>query len=177
MFPGLEETYPLEKGSQAALQIPGGLWCSAVDCAPKEDTTGGGPAETCCNSASCQLSEGEHWLGIVVLSFLLCSQRRHKSCLDREQEGVPCVKFSDVDPATNTINTLSAVCSNHMFLLQWKEAVAKQSKKEALQPEPCSYTQSSSAGIFGVGKSATMTTSAQHQLATGYSKEAEQAYR
>ncbi|TRZ19528.1 hypothetical protein HGM15179_007527 [Zosterops borbonicus] len=60
---------------------------------------------------------------------------------------------------------------------RWKEAVAKQSKKEALQPEPCSYTQSSSAGIFGVGKSATMTTSAQHQLATGYSKEAEQAYR
>ncbi|RMB91721.1 hypothetical protein DUI87_31951 [Hirundo rustica rustica] len=60
---------------------------------------------------------------------------------------------------------------------EWKEAVAKQSKKEALQPEPYSYTQSSSAGIFGVGKLATMTTSAQHQLATGYSKEAEQACR
>ncbi|XP_066059368.1 uncharacterized protein C1orf167 homolog isoform X2 [Chamaea fasciata] len=60
---------------------------------------------------------------------------------------------------------------------RWKEAVAKQSKKEALQPEPSSYTQSSSAGIFGVGKLATMTSSAQQQLATGYSKEAEQAYR
>ncbi|XP_058279345.1 uncharacterized protein C1orf167 homolog [Hirundo rustica] len=60
---------------------------------------------------------------------------------------------------------------------RWKEAVAKQSKKEALQPEPYSYTQSSSAGIFGVRKLATMTTSAQHQLATGYSKEAEQACR
>lgn len=63
------------------------------------------------------------------------------------------------------------------FLLQWKEAVAKQSKKEALQSEPYSYTQSSSAGIFGVGRLATMTTSAQHQLTTGYSKEAEQARR
>ncbi|XP_066190431.1 uncharacterized protein C1orf167 homolog isoform X2 [Sylvia atricapilla] len=60
---------------------------------------------------------------------------------------------------------------------RWKEAVAKQRRKEALQLEPCSYTQSSPVGIFGVGKLATMTTSAQHQLATGYSKEAEQAYR
>ncbi|XP_023796382.1 uncharacterized protein C1orf167 homolog isoform X3 [Cyanistes caeruleus] len=60
---------------------------------------------------------------------------------------------------------------------KWKEAVAKQSKKKALQPEPYSFTQSSSAGIFGVGRSATMTTSAQHQLGTGYSKEAEQARR
>ncbi|XP_005057760.1 PREDICTED: uncharacterized protein C1orf167 homolog [Ficedula albicollis] len=60
---------------------------------------------------------------------------------------------------------------------RWKEAVAKQSKKEALQPEPYSYTQSSSAGIFGIGRLATMTTSAQHQLATGYSKEVEQACR
>ncbi|XP_030918202.1 uncharacterized protein C1orf167 homolog [Geospiza fortis] len=55
--------------------------------------------------------------------------------------------------------------------------MAKQSKKEALQPEPYSYTQSSSAGIFGVGRLATMTTSAQHELATGYSKEVEQAHR
>lgn len=43
------------------------------------------------------------------MSFLLCTQRRHKSCLDREKEGVPCVKFSDVDPGTST---LSAGCSN-----------------------------------------------------------------
>lgn len=55
--------------------------------------------------------------------------------------------------------------------------MAKQSKKEALQPEPYSYTQSSSAGSFGVGRLATMTTSAQHQLAAGYSKEVEQAHR
>ncbi|XP_017935032.2 uncharacterized protein C1orf167 homolog isoform X2 [Manacus vitellinus] len=60
---------------------------------------------------------------------------------------------------------------------RWKEAVAKRSKKEALRPEPYSYTQSSSAGGFGVGRLATMTTSAQHQLTTGYSKEAEQARR
>ncbi|XP_036252336.1 uncharacterized protein C1orf167 homolog isoform X2 [Molothrus ater] len=60
---------------------------------------------------------------------------------------------------------------------RWKEAMAKQSKKEALQPEPYSYTQSSSAGIFGGGRLATMTTSAQHQLPTGYSKEVEQAHR
>ncbi|XP_064253055.1 uncharacterized protein C1orf167 homolog isoform X2 [Passer domesticus] len=60
---------------------------------------------------------------------------------------------------------------------KWKKAMAKQSKKEALQPEPYSSTQSSSAGIFGVGRLATMTTSAQHQLATGYSKEMEQAHR
>ncbi|RLV95597.1 hypothetical protein DV515_00012833, partial [Chloebia gouldiae] len=63
------------------------------------------------------------------------------------------------------------------FPLQWKEAMAKQSKKEALQPEPYSHTQSSSAGIFGGGRLAAMTTSAQHQLATGYSKEVEQAHR
>ncbi|KAM4758614.1 uncharacterized protein C1orf167 homolog [Cyanocitta cristata] len=60
---------------------------------------------------------------------------------------------------------------------RWKEAVAKQSKKEALQPEPYSCTQSSSAGIFGLGRLATMTTSARHQLTTGYSKEADQACR
>ncbi|KAL2296568.1 hypothetical protein Nmel_015887 [Mimus melanotis] len=60
---------------------------------------------------------------------------------------------------------------------RWKKAVAKQSKKEALQPEPYSYTQSSSVGISGVGRLATMTTSAQHHLATGYSKEVEQACR
>ncbi|XP_072773571.1 uncharacterized protein C1orf167 homolog isoform X2 [Taeniopygia guttata] len=60
---------------------------------------------------------------------------------------------------------------------RWKEAVTKQSKKEALQPEPYSYTQSSSAGSFGVGRLATMTTSAQHQLVAGYSKEVEQAHR
>ncbi|XP_050838264.1 uncharacterized protein C1orf167 homolog isoform X3 [Serinus canaria] len=60
---------------------------------------------------------------------------------------------------------------------RWKEAMAKQSQKKALQPEPYSYTQSLSAGIFGVGRLATMTTSAQHQPATGYSKEVEQAYR
>ncbi|KAM7030466.1 uncharacterized protein C1orf167 homolog isoform 3-T4 [Acridotheres tristis] len=54
---------------------------------------------------------------------------------------------------------------------RWKEAVAKQSKKKALKPEPYSYTQS------GVGRLATMTTSAQQQLATGYSKEVEHACR
>lgn len=55
--------------------------------------------------------------------------------------------------------------------------MARQKMKEALQPEPYSYTQSPSAGIFGVGRLAAMTTSAQHQLATGYSKEVEQACR
>ncbi|XP_054705346.1 uncharacterized protein C1orf167 homolog [Grus americana] len=60
---------------------------------------------------------------------------------------------------------------------RWKEAVTKQSKKQAPQPEPHSYTQSSSVGFFGVGRLATMTTSAQHQLTVGYSKEAEQACR
>ncbi|XP_075376810.1 uncharacterized protein C1orf167 homolog isoform X2 [Mycteria americana] len=60
---------------------------------------------------------------------------------------------------------------------RWKEAVAKWSKKQAPQPEPYSYTQSSSVGFFGVGRLATMTTSAQHQLTVGYSKEAEQACR
>ncbi|XP_055560355.1 uncharacterized protein C1orf167 homolog isoform X1 [Falco cherrug] len=60
---------------------------------------------------------------------------------------------------------------------RWKEAVEKQSKKQALQPEPYSYTPSSSVGCFGVGRLATMTTSAQHQLTVGYSKEAEQACR
>ncbi|XP_050765618.1 uncharacterized protein C1orf167 homolog [Gymnogyps californianus] len=60
---------------------------------------------------------------------------------------------------------------------RWREAVAKRSKKQALQPEPYSYTQSSSVGFFGVGRLATMTTSAQHQLTVGYSKEAEQACR
>ncbi|XP_053818729.1 uncharacterized protein C1orf167 homolog isoform X4 [Vidua chalybeata] len=60
---------------------------------------------------------------------------------------------------------------------RWKEAMAKQSKKEALHPEPYSYTQSSSAGIFAVGRLATMTSSAQHQLGTGYAKEVEQAHR
>lgn len=44
------------------------------------------------------------------MSFLLCSQRRQKSYLDREEEGVPCVKFSDVDP-----DTLPEVCSNRVF--------------------------------------------------------------
>ncbi|XP_035757743.1 uncharacterized protein C1orf167 homolog [Egretta garzetta] len=60
---------------------------------------------------------------------------------------------------------------------RWKEAVAKRSKKQAPQPEPISYTQSSSVGFFGVGRLATMTTSAQHQLTVGYSKDAEQACR
>ncbi|XP_057895454.1 uncharacterized protein C1orf167-like [Melospiza georgiana] len=55
--------------------------------------------------------------------------------------------------------------------------MAKQSQKKALQPEPYSYTQSPSAGIFGVGRLATMTTPAQHQLPAGYSKEVEQAHR
>lgn len=45
------------------------------------------------------------------MSFLLCSQKRQKSYLDREEEGVPCVKFSDVDPDTDA---LPAVCSNHV---------------------------------------------------------------
>ncbi|KAF2977448.1 hypothetical protein EK904_000959, partial [Melospiza melodia maxima] len=60
---------------------------------------------------------------------------------------------------------------------RWKEAMAKQSQKKALQPEPYSYTQGPSAGIFGVGRLATMTTPAQHQLPAGYSKEVEQAHR
>ncbi|XP_075028605.1 uncharacterized protein C1orf167 homolog isoform X2 [Calonectris borealis] len=60
---------------------------------------------------------------------------------------------------------------------RWKEAVAKRSKKQARQPEPYSYTQSSSVGFFGVGRLATMTTSAQHQLTVGYSKEAEETCR
>ncbi|XP_067167221.1 uncharacterized protein C1orf167 homolog isoform X5 [Apteryx mantelli] len=60
---------------------------------------------------------------------------------------------------------------------RWKEAVAKQSKKQTLQPEPYSYAQSSSVVFSGVGRLATMTTSAQHQLTVGYLKEAEQACR
>ncbi|XP_029875116.1 chloride transport protein 6 isoform X3 [Aquila chrysaetos chrysaetos] len=60
---------------------------------------------------------------------------------------------------------------------RWKEAVTKRSKKQSLQPEPYSHTQSSSVGFFGVGRLAAMTTSAQHQLTVGYSKEAEQACR
>lgn len=78
VFPSLEETYPLEEGSQAALQTPAAsevLWCSAVDCAPKEGTIGGGPAEICFNSASCQLPEGEHWLGTVVPWAFCCAVR------------------------------------------------------------------------------------------------------
>ncbi|XP_061203994.1 uncharacterized protein C1orf167 homolog isoform X2 [Neopsephotus bourkii] len=59
---------------------------------------------------------------------------------------------------------------------RWKEAVAKESKKQAPQPELYS-TRSSSVGGFGVGRLATMTTSAEHQLTEGYSKEAEQACR
>lgn len=55
--------------------------------------------------------------------------------------------------------------------------MAKRSKKEALQPEPYSCSQRSSVGIFRVGKLAAMTTSAQYQLAAGYSKEAKQACR
>lgn len=55
--------------------------------------------------------------------------------------------------------------------------MAKRSKKEAPPPEPYSYTRSSSVGFFGVGRLATMTTSAQHQLTVGYSKEAELACR
>ncbi|GAB0198767.1 chloride transport protein 6 [Grus japonensis] len=68
-------------------------------------------------------------------------------------------------------------CCEEGSQTQWKEAVTKQSKKQAPQPEPHSYTQSSSVGFFGVGRLATMTTSAQHQLTVGYSKEAEQACR
>ncbi|KAM6240964.1 uncharacterized protein C1orf167 homolog [Porphyrio hochstetteri] len=60
---------------------------------------------------------------------------------------------------------------------RWKEAVTKQSEKQAPQPDPYSYTQSSSVGFSGVGRLAAMTTSAQHQLTAGYSKEAEQACR
>ncbi|KAM6371535.1 uncharacterized protein C1orf167 homolog isoform 2-T2 [Pluvialis apricaria] len=56
---------------------------------------------------------------------------------------------------------------------RWKEAVAKRSKKQAQPPEPYSFTRSSSVGFFGVGRLATMTTSAQHQFTVGYSKEAE----
>lgn len=43
------------------------------------------------------------------MSFLLCSWRKQKSCLAREEEGVPCVKFSDVDA-----DILPAACSNHV---------------------------------------------------------------
>uniref|UniRef100_A0A8C8B4N4 Uncharacterized protein n=1 Tax=Otus sunia TaxID=257818 RepID=A0A8C8B4N4_9STRI len=60
---------------------------------------------------------------------------------------------------------------------RWKEAAAKWSKKQALQPEPYPHTQSSSVGFLRVGRLATMTTSAQHQFTVGYSKEAEQARR
>ncbi|XP_064381686.1 uncharacterized protein C1orf167 homolog isoform X1 [Dromaius novaehollandiae] len=60
---------------------------------------------------------------------------------------------------------------------RWKKAVAKQSKRQTLQPEPYSHAQSSSVGFFGVGRLATMTTSAQHQLTVGCLKEAEQACR
>ncbi|XP_015737839.1 uncharacterized protein C1orf167 homolog isoform X2 [Coturnix japonica] len=60
---------------------------------------------------------------------------------------------------------------------KWKEAVAKQSQKQAAQSESYSYTQSSSVGFSGIGRLATMTTSAQHQLTEGYMKEAEQACR
>ncbi|XP_032863722.2 uncharacterized protein C1orf167 homolog isoform X2 [Tyto alba] len=60
---------------------------------------------------------------------------------------------------------------------RWKEAVAKWNKKQAPQPEPYSYIQSSSVRFFGVGRLAAMTTSAQHQLTVGYSKEAEKAHR
>ncbi|OPJ86172.1 hypothetical protein AV530_011340 [Patagioenas fasciata monilis] len=60
---------------------------------------------------------------------------------------------------------------------RWKEAVAKRSKKQDPQPESYSYTQSSSVGSSGAGRLAAMTTSAQHQLTGGYSKEAEQACR
>ncbi|XP_062459836.1 uncharacterized protein C1orf167 homolog [Pezoporus occidentalis] len=59
---------------------------------------------------------------------------------------------------------------------RWKEAVAKESKKQAPQPELYS-THSSSVGGFEVGRLATMTTSAEHQLTEGYSKTAEQACR
>ncbi|XP_062449491.1 uncharacterized protein C1orf167 homolog [Rhea pennata] len=48
---------------------------------------------------------------------------------------------------------------------------------QTLQPEPYSYAQRSSVGFVGVGRLATMTTSAQHQLTVGCLKEAEQACR
>lgn len=82
------------------------------------------------------------------------------------------MKFSDVDP-----ESLLQFVLIMWFLLQWKEAVAKRSKKQAPQPDPYSHTQSSPVGFFEVGRLATMTTSAQHQLTAGYSKEAEQACR
>lgn len=81
--------------------------------------------------------------------------------------------FSDVDPDFNPLPVVLILC----FLLQWKEAVAKRIRKQPLRPELCSYTQSSSVGSFGVGRLAAMTTSAQHQLTEGYSKEVEQACR
>lgn len=55
--------------------------------------------------------------------------------------------------------------------------MTKQSKKRSLQPEPYSHTHSTPVGFSGVGRLAAMTTSAQHQLTVGYSKEAEQACR
>ncbi|XP_047923662.2 uncharacterized protein C1orf167 homolog isoform X2 [Anser cygnoides] len=60
---------------------------------------------------------------------------------------------------------------------KWNEAVAKRGKKQAPQPAPYSYTQSSSVGLSGLGRLATMTTSARHQLTAAYLKEAEQACR
>uniref|UniRef100_A0A8B9U002 Uncharacterized protein n=1 Tax=Anas zonorhyncha TaxID=75864 RepID=A0A8B9U002_9AVES len=60
---------------------------------------------------------------------------------------------------------------------KWNEAVAQRGKKQAPQPAPYSYTQCSSAGFFGLGRLATMTTSAQHQLTAAYLQEAEQACR
>ncbi|XP_035200342.1 uncharacterized protein C1orf167 homolog [Oxyura jamaicensis] len=60
---------------------------------------------------------------------------------------------------------------------KWNEAVAQRGKKQAPQPAPYSYTQCSSVGFSGLGRLATMTTSAQHQLTATYLKEAEQACR
>ncbi|XP_030319289.1 uncharacterized protein C1orf167 homolog [Calypte anna] len=62
---------------------------------------------------------------------------------------------------------------------RWKEAVAvaKQSKKQAPQPEPNSYPPRPPVGCFGAGRLAAMTTPAQQQLTAGHSQEAEQAWR
>lgn len=177
MFPSLEGTHPLEKGcSQAALQTAAaseGPWCFAVGCAPEEDAAGGSSAETCLGSASCQFPQGEDGLGTVEVmpSVFCCAVREGKNPIWRGRgKGYPVWNW--------VMWTLILIlCLQFVlilwFLLQWKEAVTKWSKKRSLQPEP----QSSSVGFFGVGRLAAMTTSAQHQLTVGYSKEAEQACR
>lgn len=60
------------------------------------------------------------------MSFLLCSWRKQKSCLAREEERVPCVTFSYVDP-----DILSAACSNHVLLSPSVEGSCGKTEQEA----------------------------------------------